>query len=78
MNSELHVLFLCGWYPSRVSPTNGDFIERHAEAVSQKHKVSILHIITDINLAQDIEINSEKKKGFNDAHRFFEKNEEPN
>jgi glycosyltransferase involved in cell wall biosynthesis len=77
LNSELHVLFLCGWYPSRVSPTNGDFIERHAEAVSQKHKVTILHVITDINLAQDIEINSEKKKHLTTHIAFLKKTKNP-
>ena len=56
MNKKLHILFLCGWYPSRILPTNGDFIQRHAEAVAIKHKVSILHIITDENLATKKEI----------------------
>ncbi|WP_158841391.1 glycosyltransferase family 4 protein [Polaribacter sp. L3A8] len=47
MSNKLNVLFLCGWYPSRVLPTNGDFIQRHAEAVSLKHNVTVIHIITD-------------------------------
>ena len=46
---KLSVLFICGWYPSRVSPYNGDFIERHAKAVSKKHFVNIIHIISDKN-----------------------------
>ena len=37
---------MCGWYPSSVLPQNGDFIKRHAEAVSRKHRVSVLHIIS--------------------------------
>mgnify|MGYP003665501176 FL=1 len=61
MNKKLHILFLCGWYPSRVLPTNGDFIERHAKAVSKKHKVTVLHIITDKNLKNDLEVISEEK-----------------
>jgi len=77
LNSKLHVLFLCGWYPSRVLPTNGDFIERHAEAVSQKHKVTILHIITDKNLAEDIEINSEEKKHLTSHIAFLKKTNNP-
>ena len=43
----MNVLFLCGWYPSKVLPNNGDFIQRHAEAVSLNHNVTIIHIITD-------------------------------
>ena len=46
MKKKLHILFLCGWYPSSVLPQNGDFIMRHAEAVSRKHQVSVLHIIS--------------------------------
>lgn len=46
MKKKLHILFLCGWYPSSVLPQNGDFIMRHAEAVSRKHRVSVLHIIS--------------------------------
>lgn len=37
---------------------NGDFIQRHAEAVSLQHKVSVLHIISDKNCTKTIEINS--------------------
>jgi glycosyltransferase involved in cell wall biosynthesis len=55
MNKKLSVLFLCGWYPSRVSPYNGDFIQRHAEAVSTQHNVSIIHIISDKSLQNNIE-----------------------
>ena len=55
MSNNLSVLFLCGWYPSRVLPYNGDFIQRHAEAVALKHKVTIIHIITDSSLKTEIE-----------------------
>lgn len=47
MNKKLHILFLCSWYPSKVLPTNGDFIQRHAESVNLLHKVSVVHIISD-------------------------------
>ncbi|TVZ56966.1 glycosyltransferase involved in cell wall biosynthesis [Lutibacter sp. Hel_I_33_5] len=60
MKNKLHILFICGWYPSKVLPTNGDFIQRHAEAVSLKHEVSVLHIISDKNTHQNINIESNK------------------
>lgn len=63
LNQKLHILFLCGWYPSRILPTNGDFIQRHAEAVSLQHKVSVLHIISDDSLTQNIEYNSSEING---------------
>lgn len=58
-NKKLHILFLCGWYPSRVLPNNGDFIQRHAEAVSLQHNVSVLHIISDKNNKKNIELTNE-------------------
>lgn len=63
MNNKLNVLFLCGWYPSRVSPTNGDFIQRHAEAVSLIHNVIIIHIITDKKSKKNIDLTSEVVNG---------------
>lgn len=56
MSKRLNVLFLCSWYPSRVFRANGDFIQRHAEAVSLLHNVTAFHIVTDPNLDdKDIE-----------------------
>ncbi len=52
MKKKLHILFLCGWYPSSVLPQNGDFIMRHAEAISNKHLVSVLHIISKPGLSK--------------------------
>jgi len=52
LKKKLHILFLCGWYPSSVLPQNGDFIMRHAEAVSSKHRVSVLHIISKPGLSK--------------------------
>ena len=59
MKKNLHILFLCGWYPSKVLPKNGDFIMRHAKTVSSKHTVSVLHIISKIGLL-NTEIEVEK------------------
>lgn len=67
LTKKLHILFLCGWYPSKVLPTNGDFIERHAKAVSLLHKVTVFHIITDVNATQKIEIISNNLNGI-DTH----------
>lgn len=50
MNKKLHILFLSSWYPSRISPSNGDFVQRHAEAVATTHKVTLVYVITDKTL----------------------------
>jgi len=60
LKKKLHILFLCGWYPSSVLPQNGDFIKRHAEAVSNKHRVSVLHIISKPGVSKtEIEVTRE-------------------
>jgi|TARA_B110000908_G_scaffold107942_1_gene126803 glycosyltransferase involved in cell wall biosynthesis len=63
LKKNLHILFLCGWYPSKVLPKNGDFIMRHAKTVSSKHTVSVLHIISKIGLL-NTEIEVEKDLNF--------------
>lgn len=51
-----HILFLSSWYPSRIHPFNGDFVQRHAMAASMKNEISVLHAIKDENLNQTYEI----------------------
>lgn len=41
------ILFISSWFPNKIEPTNGNFVQRHAEAVSQLHHVEILHAIGD-------------------------------
>lgn len=43
------ILFISSWYPNRLEPTNGNFVQRHAEAVAQVHQVEVLHAIGDFN-----------------------------
>lgn len=51
---KLHILFLNSWYPSKVFPNNGDFIQRHAEAVATKHQITAIHVITDESATKNI------------------------
>ena len=63
MKGKLHIIFLSGWYPSRVFPYNGDFIQRHAEAVSLLHRVTVIHVVTDKKLNKNIEISDTEING---------------
>ena len=67
MKKKLHILFLCGWYPSKVLPKNGDFIMRHAKTVSAMHTVIVLHIISKPRISKT-EIEVEKD---NDLHTYI-------
>mgnify|MGYP000574941533 CR=1 FL=1 len=42
---KLNILFLASWYPNKVLPKNGNFIQKHAEAVAMQCNVFALHII---------------------------------
>lgn len=44
------VLFLASWYPSRVNPFDGDFIERHAKSISLYNKVFVIYVMKDQNI----------------------------
>lgn len=41
------ILWLASWYPNKCSPFNGDFIKRHAEAVSLFEEVQVIHVTRD-------------------------------
>ncbi|WP_288459713.1 glycosyltransferase [uncultured Chryseobacterium sp.] len=43
----MQVLFISSWFPNKLEPTNGNFVQRHAEAVSLLHDVEVLHAIGD-------------------------------
>ncbi len=42
-----NILFISSWFPNKLEPTNGNFVQRHAEAVAILHHVEILHAIGD-------------------------------
>lgn len=58
---KLRVLFLSSWFPTRIIPTLGNFVQRHAEAVALKHHVTVLVIQKDVALST-FEIQDETNK----------------
>jgi glycosyltransferase involved in cell wall biosynthesis len=40
----MKVLWLASWYPNPINATNGDFVQRHAEATALLCKVDIIHV----------------------------------
>ena len=45
--SRKKILWLCSWYPGRIEPFNGDFIQRHAQAASLFNDIYVLHVYGD-------------------------------
>ena len=43
------ILFISSWFPNKLESTNGNFVQRHAEAASLLHDVEILHAIGDFH-----------------------------
>ena len=41
------ILWLASWYPSRIAPYDGDFVRRHARAVSLVQAVHVVHVVKD-------------------------------
>ncbi len=41
----MKVLWLASWYPDPYEPSNGDFIRRHAQAVSKYIPVDVIHLV---------------------------------
>ncbi len=46
MNKKKHILFLCSWYPNKTDPTNGNFVEKHAQAAALFNQVSSLSVFS--------------------------------
>lgn len=59
-----YILWLPSWYPCKLAPYDGDFIQRHAHALSENIPVHVLHIIRDkeMKITRDIEI-TENRNG---------------
>ncbi len=43
----MKTLWMASWYPNKISPFNGDFIKRHAEAVSLYTDIHVIHLVKD-------------------------------
>jgi glycosyltransferase involved in cell wall biosynthesis len=43
----MHILVFPGWYPSRLDELSGDFIQRHAQAIALKCKVTVIVPVKD-------------------------------
>lgn len=45
-----HILILSSWYPNRLSPFLGNFVQRQAELLSKEYKVTVLYTVADPSL----------------------------
>ena len=45
--SRKKILWICSWYPNKLEPFNGDFIQRQAHAAALRNDVFVLHLAGD-------------------------------
>ncbi len=70
--TQLKVLFLSSWYPNRVLSKNGNFVQKHAQAVARKTKVASLHVISD-EQAKGFEIHAKEQEGVYEVIVYYPK-----
>ncbi len=56
--SNKKILFVSSWYPTRNNPTHGIFHRHFAESVSDKMNIASIHVCSEENLTNEIEITS--------------------
>lgn len=47
MNNDSYILWLPSWYPNKLQPYNGDFVQRHARATALHVPVHVIHVLKD-------------------------------
>lgn len=58
---NINVLFISSWYPTRLRPTDGNFVQKHAEAAALYANVDFLHVAFDPSLKKKYEYQKEVK-----------------
>ncbi|MEO6406656.1 MAG: glycosyltransferase [Ferruginibacter sp.] len=71
MNKTNTILVLPSWYPSRVEPFNGDFIQRHIEAISLFKNQFVLYVVKDLNASEKIETTIHTAKGLTEKIIYY-------
>ena len=60
--SRKKILWLCSWYPNKMEPFNGDFVQRHARAAALYNDIYVIHVAGDVSgkiIATEKEISKE-------------------
>jgi len=69
--SAYPIIWLASWYPSRTSPVNGDFIQRHAEALARFLPLLVIHTIHDADLAHEVSYEMRSRGNLTEIILYF-------
>ena len=72
-----NILFISSWFPNKVEPSNGNFVQRHAEAVSLQHHVEILHSIGDFDQKEKYMIDDQLINGIRTLIVYYKNSKNP-
>lgn len=56
------ILMLCSWFPNKVQPANGNFVEKHVRIIAKDHQVQVLQVEHDPQLTSGQENWVEQKQ----------------
>ncbi|WDT68438.1 glycosyltransferase [Cloacibacterium sp. TD35] len=71
------ILFISSWFPNQLEPTNGNFVQRHAEAVSLLHDVGVLHAIGDFNQKEKFVFDDQVINGIRTLIVYYKNSKNP-
>jgi len=69
---SLKILFLASWYPNPDEPQDGNFIERHAQAVGRKVTVAVLYVHS-VASTKDFQIEITENLNITECRVFYPK-----
>lgn len=71
------ILFISSWFPNKLEPTNGNFVQRHAEAVKLYNEVEILHAIGDFNQKEKYLVDEKMVNGIKTVIVYYKNTKNP-
>ncbi|WP_027375961.1 glycosyltransferase [Kaistella palustris] len=72
-----NILFISSWFPNKAEPTNGNFVQRHAEAVSGIHSVEVLHAIGIKGQSQKFAVEKKMENGLKILTVYYRNSSNP-
>ena len=68
----MRILFISSWWPTRVHPAHGNFIQKHARLVGRRHDVTVIAIQEDTRLGPtEIEAKDVSHNGYREIIIYY-------
>jgi len=72
---DSYILWLPSWYPNKLAPYDGDFIQRHAQAASLYDSIYVIKIVADKNgvVTKDVKTEINKQNNLTEQIIYYKK-----